>query len=40
MSFVAGMKKFWMTYIQDDIISEIEVKGNKTVKELVDVLIK
>ncbi len=40
MSFVAGMKKFWITYTQDDIINEIEVKGNKTVKELVDVLIQ
>jgi len=40
MSFVDGMNKFWMTYIQDDIINEIEVKGNKTVKELVDVLIQ
>ena len=40
MSFVDRMKKFWITYTQDDIIDEIEVKGNKTVKELVDVLIQ
>ena len=40
MSFVAGMKKFWMTCVEDDIINELEVKGNKTVKELVDVLIQ
>ena len=40
MSFVAGMKKFWITYIEDDIINKIEVKVGRKVKDLVDEMIE
>lgn len=40
MSFVDGMTKFWMTYVEDEVYyQQEEVKEGRALEELVDALI-